>query len=62
MEIADDKLGDPARDRLRIDSRKWIMSKGLPKIYGDRQTHEVELSANDKLLSLIEAGLSRSAR
>lgn len=62
VEIADDKLGDPARDRLRIDSRKWIMSKALPKIYGDRQTHEVELSANDKLLSLIEAGLTRATR
>lgn len=62
VEIADDKLGDPARDRLRVDTRKWLLSKALPKIYGDRHTHEVELSANDKLLSLIEAGLSRSAR
>lgn len=50
------------RSRLRVDTRKWHLSKALPKIYGDRHTHEVELSANDKLLSLIEAGLSRSAR
>jgi hypothetical protein len=24
------------RARLRVDSRKWILSKMLPKIYGDR--------------------------
>jgi len=60
MEIADDKSGDPARDRLRLDTRKWLLSKALPKIYGDRQTHEIELGANERLLSLIEAGLTRA--
>jgi hypothetical protein len=60
VEIADDKLGDPARDRLRVDTRKWMLSKALPKIYGDRQTHEVELSANGRLLALIEAGMGRA--
>lgn len=25
-----------ARNRLRVDSRKWILSKMLPKLYGDR--------------------------
>lgn len=59
-EIADDKTGDPARDRLRLDTRKWLLSKALPKIYGDRQTHEIELGVNDRLLSLIEAGLARA--
>lgn len=39
VEIADDKTGDPQRDRLRVDSRKWIMSKIAPKRYGDRITH-----------------------
>lgn len=24
------------RSRLRIDSRKWLLSKALPKIYGDK--------------------------
>lgn len=24
------------RDRLRIDTRKWIMSKRMPKVYGDK--------------------------
>lgn len=38
-EIADDKSGDPARDRLRLDTRKWLLSKALPKIYGDKIAH-----------------------
>lgn len=27
------------RSRLRIDTRKWLLSKALPKIYGDKLTH-----------------------
>lgn len=41
VDIADDKLGDPARDRLRVDTRKWILSKALPKVYGDKNTTEI---------------------
>lgn len=29
-----------ARNRLRVDTRKWMLSKMLPKIYGDRVTQE----------------------
>lgn len=28
------------RSRLKVDTRKWIMSKLKPKKYGDKQTHE----------------------
>lgn len=28
------------RSRIRVDTRKWLLSKALPKIYGDKQTHE----------------------
>ena len=28
------------RSRLRVDSRKWLLSKALPKIYGDKQQVE----------------------
>lgn len=50
-EIADDDSGDvkidgegnerhdsefSARSRLRLDTRKWLLSKALPKIYGDK--------------------------
>ena len=29
-----------ARSRLRVDTRKWLLSKALPKIYGDKITNE----------------------
>lgn len=29
-------IRDPARDRLRVDTRKWVASKMLPKKYGDK--------------------------
>ena len=29
------------RARLRVDTRKWILAKMLPKLYGDKVTHEV---------------------
>lgn len=51
LEIADDSSRDVAenehgdnvtnheniqRSRLRVDSRKWLLSKVLPKVYGDK--------------------------
>ncbi len=36
LDIADDKDGDPQRDRLRIDTRKWLASKLKPKKYGEK--------------------------
>jgi hypothetical protein len=32
-----------ARSRLRVDSRKWMLAKMLPKVYGDKieATHEL---------------------
>ncbi len=41
IDIADEKSGDPARDRLRVDARKWVASKLFPKKYGDKVTNEV---------------------
>ena len=42
LDIADTKSADEEvmRSRLRVDTRKWLMSKALPKIYGDKLTHE----------------------
>lgn len=43
-EIADTGSTDPgqvARDRLRVDTRKWLLSKALPKIYGDKIVNEL---------------------
>ena len=43
VSIADGPLMDDsvktARDRLRVDARKWVASKLLPKKYGDKIAH-----------------------
>ena len=59
LEIADDSAEDEIfteegkrlenrefinRSRLRVDTRKWIACKLLPKIYGEKQQSEVGLS------------------
>lgn len=37
IEIADDEgIADVQRARLRVDARKWLMSKMAPKKYGDK--------------------------
>lgn len=30
-----------SRNKLRIDTRKWVLSKMLPKVYGDKVTQEI---------------------
>jgi len=35
-DIADNKDGEVQRDRLRVDTRKWYLSKIVPKKYGDK--------------------------
>jgi len=42
VDIADEKTKDTKRARLRVDTRKWLLSKVLPKVYGDKvtQVHE----------------------
>lgn len=45
MDIADEETTDPvqvARNRLRIDTRKWVLAKMMPKIYGDK----IEIAAD----------------
>lgn len=55
LEIADDKAGDAQRDRLRVDSRKWLLSKALPKIYGEKlETTTKFADENDKTVSPLE--------
>jgi hypothetical protein len=40
-ESADGPKDAVQRDRLRVDTRKWLLSKALPKIYGDKVTNEI---------------------
>jgi hypothetical protein len=41
VDIADERGADPQDRRVRIDTRKWLLSKVLPKVYGDKVEHEV---------------------
>ena len=37
LEISDNEQGDVSRDKLKIDTRKWFLSKMIPSKYGDKQ-------------------------
>jgi len=56
---------DPAtvqRDRLRVETRKWLLSKALPKIYGEKiqieARHEHVNGLSDAELERIATGRS----
>lgn len=40
LEICDAGDNDPHRDRLRVDTRKWLLAKVMPKVYGERIEHD----------------------
>jgi hypothetical protein len=58
LEISDDDSGDAitdpdsgatrlntefvARSRLKVDTRKWLMARMAPKVYGDKVTQELQ--------------------
>lgn len=64
VDISDDGVGDTyideetgktcvdhehiQRSKLRVDTRKWMLAKMLPKVYGDRKTVDVEGNINVK--------------
>ena len=48
-DIADNTEGDVQRDRLRVDTRKWYLSKVMPKKYGDK----LDLSSGGEKLQPI---------
>lgn len=73
LDISDDGLNDTytdedghtktnqdviARSRLRVDSRKWMLSKMLPKVYGDKITHQGD-AENPIAISRIERVIVR---
>lgn len=43
-----------ARSRLRVDSRKWMLSKVLPKIYGDKLDLNHGLQPDNPLAKLFD--------
>lgn len=46
------------RSRLQVDARKWLLSKMLPKKYGDKQ--QVELSGTVEVANAIAAARQRA--
>ena len=58
-ECAVDDAIKVARDRLSVDTRKWLMSKLLPKKYGDRLNVDVSRESDADLLAEA-AGIVRS--
>lgn len=87
MEISDDGTNDTytdedgnektnwevlGRSKLRVDTRKWALSKALPKIFGDKITNEMtgpngsplftEDQREKKLVALAEAVRKRLAQ
>ena len=46
LDIADDTSGDVARDKLRIDTRKWFNAKAAPTKYGDHASIVLEASVD----------------
>ncbi len=64
LDIADDNGGDwiedkvnpevVARARLRVDSRKWLLSKLVPKKYGDKVTQEHTGADGGAILTRVE--------
>lgn len=72
LEIADDSEGDRTkegafvsehvqRSRLRVDTRKWLMSKLAPKKYGDKLDLNHSGSVKRDLDSLTDEELARIA-
>lgn len=48
-----------ARSRLRVDSRKWLLSKLLPQTYGDRQQLEHSGPGGASLVPVLTVTISR---
>jgi hypothetical protein len=54
--------GDPvvdhehiSRSRLRVETRRWLLAKALPKIYGDRLDMKATHEAGDSLREVMKA-------
>jgi terminase small subunit-like protein len=44
-----------SRARLRVETRRWLLSKALPKIYGDRLDLKATHEAGDTLREVMKA-------
>lgn len=62
----EEKVTLSPRDRLRVDSRKWVAAKLLPKRYGDKVEVEhsgsVQTQTDEQLEGRIQALMAANAR
>lgn len=49
------------RSRLRVDARKWMLSKVLPKVYGERLSHEVSGPEGGPIAVAVDHRISAAA-
>lgn len=54
LTIADDDTNDVARDRLRVDTRKWLASKWNQAQYGDSKGVQVNINLADLHLQAVK--------
>lgn len=60
VEISDSEILEATqRDKLRVDTRKWFVSKLAPKIYGDKMTIE-DTKGNQSIISATKQKLERA--
>jgi ATP-dependent protease HslVU (ClpYQ) ATPase subunit len=60
LEIADDPDGDVQRDRLRVDTRKWMLAKMKPRKYSDR--HIIQTETKPDLVATLEDAMEQAQR
>ena len=53
-----------SRARLRVEARRWLLARALPKSYGDRRAVKATHETGDSLRELMKAidGRTRSLR
>jgi hypothetical protein len=44
-----------SRARLRVETRRWLLAKALPKIYGDKLDLKATHEAGDSLVDMLKA-------
>ena len=63
LDVADDATIEPKDKAIRVDARKWLASKILPKQYGDRNQIEFpDKDGNPQAVGGILGDTERSAR
>lgn len=48
--------------RLQVDARKWMLSKMLPKVYGDKMQQDITITDNTPMADRMKAARERSKK